>query len=91
MMRLPKGSRSVTAIGFSKDSTFLAASDLHNDHNVHVFNVEHGTLVYSDKSGPDKIFMLHWNLANDTFCTVGPKTINFWNHLGGKTSRDCRK
>jgi hypothetical protein len=40
MMRLPKGSRSVTAIGFNKDATMLAAADFHNDHNVFVFNVE---------------------------------------------------
>jgi hypothetical protein len=40
MMRLPKGSRSVSAIGFNKDGTLLAAADLHNEHNVYVFNVQ---------------------------------------------------
>jgi len=39
MMRLPKGTRSVTAIGFSKDSSMIAASDLHNDHNVYCYRV----------------------------------------------------
>ena len=42
IMRLPKGSRSVTALGFNRNSTYLAAADLHNDHNVYVFKVEDG-------------------------------------------------
>ena len=39
MMRLPKGSRSVSAIGFNRDASLVAACDLHNDHNVYVFRV----------------------------------------------------
>jgi hypothetical protein len=38
MFRLPKGTRSVTAIGFSKDSKYIACADFHNDHNVYCFD-----------------------------------------------------
>lgn len=38
-LRIPKGTRSVTAIGFNKDSTMIACADLHNDHNVYVFRL----------------------------------------------------
>ena len=42
-MRLPKGSRSVTAIGFNRNSTYIAATDLHNDHNAYVFRIDDGS------------------------------------------------
>ena len=84
-MRLPKGSRSVSAIGFNRTSTYIAASDLHNDHNVYVFRVDDGTKIYSEKSGPDKVFMLHWSPIDDVFCTVGPKHIYFWRYGAGQS------
>ena len=28
--------------------------------------------------------MLHWSLLDDTFCTVGPKTVFFWSLSGNK-------
>ena len=36
-------------------------------------------MIFTDKSGPDKAFMLHWSLLDDTFMTVGPKHVYFWN------------
>lgn len=82
-MRLPKGSRSVTALGFNKNSTFIAAADLHNDHNVYVFRIDDGSQIFTYKSGPDRIFMLHWSPIEDVFCTVGPKAIYFWKYGAG--------
>ena len=82
-MRLPKGSRSVTALGFNKNSIFIAAADLHNDHNVYVFRIDDGSQIFTYKSGPDKIFMLHWSPIEDIFCTVGPKAIYFWKYGAG--------
>jgi len=75
--KIAKGSRGVSAIGFSKDGRYLALSDLHNDHNMHVFDLQSGGKepVFSKKGGPDKFFHLCWSLAADTFCAVGPKVI----------------
>ena len=39
MMTLPKGSRSVSALGFSKDDNYIAAADMSDDHNVHLFDL----------------------------------------------------
>ena len=39
MMTLPKGSRSVSALGFSKDGKYLSASDMSDDHYVHLFDL----------------------------------------------------
>ena len=65
LMKLPKGSRQVSALGFNKDSTHIAAADLHNDHNVYVYNLADNSMVWTKKSGPDKIFMLSWSLSSD--------------------------
>jgi hypothetical protein len=86
-MKLPKGSRQVTALAFNKASTHIAAADLHNDHNVYLFRLDNNTMEWSLKSGPDKIFMLSWSLATEQFCTVGVKHIAFWE----ATSRKMKK
>lgn len=78
MIKLPKGSRSAACLGFNKDTTHLAVVDLHNDHNVFVYKISDQSLVFTDKSGPDKAFMLHWSLVDDSFMTVGPKHIFTW-------------
>jgi WD40 repeat protein len=79
-IKLPKGTRSVTTLGFSFDGKYLAACDLHNDHNIHVFNLvgkKGPVLVFSEKGGPDKIMNLSWSAKEGdfNFCTVGPKHI----------------
>ena len=38
-IKLPKGTRSVSALAFSRESTYLAICDLHNDHNVYVYSI----------------------------------------------------
>jgi echinoderm microtubule-associated protein-like 6 len=39
---LPKGSREVSAIGFSYDNEYVATADNHNDHHVRVYSVSSG-------------------------------------------------
>ena len=39
LMTLPKGSRSVSALGFSADGKYIAAADMSDDHNVHLFDI----------------------------------------------------
>ena len=36
--KLPKGSRGINAVAFSSDGSKVACVDLHNDHNVYVYN-----------------------------------------------------
>jgi len=38
-MTLPKGSRSVSALAFSSNGAYLAAADMSDDHNVHLFDL----------------------------------------------------
>jgi hypothetical protein len=40
MIKLPKGTRQVSTLAFSKDSNYLAVCDVHNDHNVYVYNLQ---------------------------------------------------
>ena len=46
MMTLPKGCRSVSALAFSHDGNYLAAADMSDDHQVHVYD-----LLQVDKKG----------------------------------------
>ena len=39
LMTLPKGSRSVSALAFSRDDKYLAAADMSDDHKVHLFDL----------------------------------------------------
>ena len=58
---LPKGSRSVDAIGFSEDNKYVAAADNHNDHYVRVYEVKSGKMIFEQKSGNNKVFDLEWS------------------------------
>ena len=81
--RLPKGTRSVTALGFNRDSTCIACADFHNDHSVYCFEWATAKQLFpAKKTGPDKIFMLDWSLQTNSFCTVGPKHVMFWDING---------
>jgi hypothetical protein len=91
-IKLPKGTRAVSALGFSRTSQYLAVSDMHNDHNIYCYNLDSnssdGTVVasllqgYPKLGGTEKIFMIQWSLSNDEFCSVGPKHICFWSLTG---------
>ena len=81
--KLPKGSRAVTAIGFSEDSSMIACADLSDKHNVYIYQISGASpkLLKTETSGPDKILHLAWNQAKGidaAFCTVGPNHCCFW-------------
>lgn len=82
--RLPKGTRSITAIAFNKDSKYIACADFSNDHNIYVHDWRSGQQIFSKKTGGNKIFMIDWSLLDDKFCSVGPKHICFWDINGNK-------
>ena len=89
-IRLPKGSRSACALGFSECGKYLTAVDMHNDHNVHLIEVASGQIKWSQKGGPDKILDVAWSLKSQSdlrFCTVGIKHVFFWTYDSQKKSR----
>jgi microtubule-associated protein-like 6 len=72
---LPKGSREVSAIGFSNDAKYVATVDNHNDHHVRVYDVEGGDCIFEQKSGNNKVFDLEWSKKEGhyEFSTCGTK------------------
>lgn len=82
-MVLPKGSREVSAIGFSPDAKYVATVDNHNDHHVRVYESEGGALVFEQKSGNNKVFDLEWSKKDGhyEFSTCGTKHYMVWRPL----------
>jgi microtubule-associated protein-like 6 len=77
--KLPKGSRGVNAIAWSKDGDYIACVDLHNDHRVYCIKAADMTLVWTDKGGPDKVHDVEFANDSNRFVTVGTKHCYFWN------------
>jgi WD40 repeat protein len=77
--RQDRDSRAVTCLGFSFDGRLLAAADLHNDHNVRVWDWAKGLKLALVKGGPDRIFDLSWSKISLDFCTAGVKHVEIWN------------
>jgi len=100
---LNKGARGVNAIALSNDSTLVACVDLHDEHNVYVYDVATGALKMREKGDTNKIFDICFSAkpGDRSFGTAGSKHIKFWNPdtlkqekgiLGGKgemTSYAC--
>lgn len=78
--KLNKGARGVNAIALSGDSRLVACVDLHDEHNVHVYDVESGALKMKDKGDTNKIFDICFSAkpGDNTFATAGSKHIKFW-------------
>ena len=86
MMTLPKGSHSVSALGFSADGKYISAADMSDDHNVHLFDITqrdprknkcvHLGAVKKDRK---KIFQISWSPKTvNSFVSVGLEHIFFW-------------
>ena len=98
-----KGARGVNAIALSNDSSLVACVDLHDEHNVYVYDVATGALKMREKGDTNKIFDICFSAkpGDKSFGTAGSKHIKFWNPdtlkqekgiLGGKgemTSYAC--
>jgi WD40 repeat protein len=65
----------------SNNGSLVACVDLHDEHNVYVFDVESGSLKFKDKGDTSKIFDLCFTdkPGDNTFATAGSKHIKFWN------------
>ena len=77
-IKLKKGARGISCVGFSSDGKYIACADMHNDHNVRTYSVSNGQCVYEDKGGPDKIYDLCWSKSECCFATGGKNHIKFW-------------
>ena len=79
--KLPKGSRGINAISISQDNKYVACVDLHDSHNVFVFDVQSGQMVYTEAGDTGKIFDLCFSAQPGSHCfvTAGAKHIKFWN------------
>lgn len=78
--KLQKGARGINAIAMSNDGSLVACVDLHDDHNVYVFDVASGSLKFKDKGDTNKIFDLCFSEkpGDNTFASAGSKHIKFW-------------
>ena len=56
--KLNKNSRQVSACAISPDCKFIATADACNDHVITIFDLNDGTKMLEEKSGPDMIFDL---------------------------------
>jgi len=84
MYKLPKATRSVTAIAFSKDSKLIASADFSNDHNIYVHKWESGEMLFKRENGGNKILMIEWSLKDNTFISLGLNHTYFWDLAGNK-------
>ena len=88
-VNLQQGSRAVAACAISTDCKYIACADKHNDHNVFVFEVDSGNLVFTDKGGPDEIFDMCFNMAEGQYdlWTGGKKHMYYWDINSYKKNR----
>jgi WD40 repeat protein len=85
-MKLPKGSRGVSAVAISPCAGMVAAADLHNDHRVHCFDAQSGACKFMEKGSTDKILDVAFDRCpgSQRFATAGTKHIAFWTCDGQK-------
>lgn len=86
---LGKGDRGVAAICISPDGSHVATADKHNDHNVKIWNMNSGEVVFGDKGGPDPIMDLAFTKQPGVIAcwSVGVKHIAYWNPEKGKKKK----
>jgi len=79
--KLSAGSRGVNAISISNCGSLVALVDLHNDHNVYVYDTASGALKMKSKGDTNKIFDICFSAkaGDKSFATAGAKHIKFWN------------
>lgn len=65
----------------SNDSKLVALVDLHDEHNVYVYDADTGALKMKDKGDTNKIFDICFSAkpGDHVFGTAGSKHVKFWN------------
>ena len=79
-VKLGQGARGVSAVAISEDGSIIACTDQSNDNCIYVFDVANGTLLYTDKTGPDAIFdcCISKVSGDYTVYTAGVKHYSVW-------------
>ena len=79
--KLAPNSRGVAAVAISPCQRYVACVDMHNDHNVVIYNIKRGKQLLTTAGSTDKITHVAWSKKADDlrFVTVGAREIKFWN------------
>jgi WD40 repeat protein len=64
----------------SNDGSLLACVDIHDDHNIYVFDANSGATKFREKGDTNKIFDICFSdkPGDNTIVTAGSKHIKFW-------------
>lgn len=82
---MAKGCRLVTAIAFSKDGKYIAASDAAEQIAVHLFEVGGKKTAIASSSINMKVVNIAWSpYADSVFASVGSKHCAIYTYEGGK-------
>jgi len=87
-IKIAKGARGIVAVSINDDG-WIAAVDLHNEHQVYVFD-NNGNAQMKEKGDTNKIHDVCWSAqpGSTRFATAGVKHIYFWD---GKDSSSKKK
>ena len=78
-LKMPKGSRLVSAIGMSCNDRYLAAVDMADKISVHLFNIKDSKKPIADAIINQKVLHLSFHPTNhDIFSTCGNKHVMFF-------------
>ncbi len=71
------------------DGVYVACADLHNDHNVMVYEVNSGKRLWTSKGDTNKIMDIAFTQkpGDYSFCSAGIKHTKFWNVKNGTGSK----
>lgn len=80
--QLAKGARGIAAVSISADNKFFATVDMHNEHNVTVFDLSSGGLVWKSKGDTNYIYDVAFTGKPGDYdlMTAGKKHLYFWDH-----------
>ena len=79
----------MSAIAISPDSSYVATADASNDHVVRIFETSSGSIVMTDKGGPDPIFDMAFTKEDGKVkCwSAGKKHLAYWDTEKGKKKK----
>lgn len=77
---MARGARGINAVAMSQDGSLVACVDLHNDHQLHIFETSSGTQINKCKGDTNKIYDVCFSQQpNSTdLATAGTKHMYKW-------------
>eukprot|EP00698_Gefionella_okellyi_P011914 TRINITY_DN3177_c0_g1_i1.p1 TRINITY_DN3177_c0_g1~~TRINITY_DN3177_c0_g1_i1.p1 ORF type:complete len:1137 (-),score=303.33 TRINITY_DN3177_c0_g1_i1:786-4136(-) len=70
--------RGVSALAFSPDGKYLVSVGMDNYNTIMVWDWEKGLRVSCERGGSDRLFMVGFTPASNTFASVGVKHMRYW-------------